>query len=203
MLCGAYLVACWGLQLAARFPLFGGWKTQWYQGYNVPLDAALATTDDGAFVLETTFGPSLQGAAVDELVVKLVLPEGASHITVEAPAMLGGVQETRTKRYTYVRGQCWGLHCSCGCYRAARDTAHSRPSLHRHSRCRYFDTPFGGRTVVALRTANYVDAAQGTVRVTYRMPAMFMLREPLLIAGAIFLLFASYSAVSRVNLSLK
>ena len=88
------------VQLAARFPLFGGWKTQWYQGYNVPLADVVQTADDGAFVLETTFGPSLRGAAIEELVVKLVLPEGASSITVEAPAMLGGVQETRSKRYT-------------------------------------------------------------------------------------------------------
>ena len=68
---------------------------------------------------------------------------------------------------------------------------------------RYFDTPFGGRTVVVLRSSNYVDSAQRPVRVTYRMPPFFMLREPLLVAGAIFLLFASYSVVSRVDLSLK
>ena len=27
----------WALfQIRPRFPVFGGWKTQWYQGYNVP-----------------------------------------------------------------------------------------------------------------------------------------------------------------------
>lgn len=30
------------LSLLTRFPLYGGWKTSWYQGYNLPTEVRTA-----------------------------------------------------------------------------------------------------------------------------------------------------------------
>lgn len=147
-----------------RFPLFGGWQTQWYQGFNVPLAQAVALRDDGSYALTVGFGPTLQNVVVDALEVKVVLPEGATNIQVSAPVQ---VSRSDSKRVTYL------------------------------------DTPWSGRTVVSLKTTNFVGAADGELTVTYNMPPMAMIREPIMLIVAFFTLFASYAILSRINLSLK
>ena len=91
-------------QLLARFPLFGGWKTQWYHGYNIPLEDAVSIDGTGGYSLALPFGASLQNAAVDQLRVKVVLPEGAHDITVESPH--ARVESSESRRYGYVWRRC-------------------------------------------------------------------------------------------------
>jgi hypothetical protein len=50
------------MEIEPRFPLFGGWKTQWYQGYNVPAQHFLATNADGSYTL--TFDANVPYAEV-------------------------------------------------------------------------------------------------------------------------------------------
>jgi len=84
----SYIFALWyGLcvgyeQLKARFPVFGGWKTQFYVGYSVPLSSVsfVDPMDSGRTHLRIPFGPSLLEAVVDSVTVKMVLPHGASNI---------------------------------------------------------------------------------------------------------------------------
>jgi len=75
------------LDMVPRFPLFGGWKTAFYMGYNLPLHNYLFkdVNDGSKYVLNTTFAVSTDDIVVDELVVRVILPEGSTNIEVHAP----------------------------------------------------------------------------------------------------------------------
>jgi len=77
------------LDIVPRFPLFGGWKTSYYLGYNLPLSQALFTdVNDGRYVLNFTFGVGLDDVVIEELVVRIILPEGAKNIEHYTPFTL-------------------------------------------------------------------------------------------------------------------
>jgi oligosaccharyltransferase complex subunit alpha (ribophorin I) len=50
--------------------MFGGWKTQWYQGYNVPSSTYLST-DGAQFVLKVPFGVPFETVTTDKIQVRL------------------------------------------------------------------------------------------------------------------------------------
>jgi oligosaccharyltransferase complex subunit alpha (ribophorin I) len=68
------------LELVPRFPLFGGWKTGFYMGYNLPLANYIFTdaSDSSRFVLNITFASDFEDVVVDDLAVRVILPEGMS-----------------------------------------------------------------------------------------------------------------------------
>jgi len=69
------------LELRPRFPLFGGWKTQYYMGYNLPTESCLFVDSKGDFLLNTTLIANWDsGMAIDEAEVQIIFPEGASNI---------------------------------------------------------------------------------------------------------------------------
>ena len=73
------------LLIETRFPLFGGWQTQFYIGYSVPTEVALFTAEDGRYKLKFDFFTLFEDVWVDEMETKVVLPEGATDIRVEVP----------------------------------------------------------------------------------------------------------------------
>lgn len=87
------------LEFKPRFPIFGGWKTQWYLGYSVPTHSVLSRSGD-KFKLETDFSTSLDGAAVDDLTLKVILPEGSTNIQVNLPFEVD--YQSQTTRQTYL-----------------------------------------------------------------------------------------------------
>lgn len=87
------------LDIEARFPLFGGWQTEWYLGYNLPTQGAL-TSAGGAFTLTMPLAITFPDSVTDEYVVKVVLPEGASDVNVQ-PA-LDMPQVDSFTRFTYL-----------------------------------------------------------------------------------------------------
>lgn len=95
------------LEFKPRFPLFGGWKSQWYLGYSVPLYSVL-THSGNKFKLEADFSTPVQGASVDDLTVKIVLPEGATNVQVNVPFSLDSISETT--RQTYLDTPAIGRH---------------------------------------------------------------------------------------------
>jgi len=87
------------LEVETRFPIFGGWNTEWYQGYNLPTEAVL-TQSQNTFRLEMPLGITFPDSVTDEFIVKVVLPEGASNMKVEP--VQGMAQVDEFSRFTYL-----------------------------------------------------------------------------------------------------
>lgn len=73
------------LDLRPRFPLFGGWKTHYKIGYNVPSYEYLYTSGDNYILKMRILDHVFDDVIVDELVVKVTLPEGVRNIVIETP----------------------------------------------------------------------------------------------------------------------
>ena len=73
-------------ELRPRFPLYGGWKTEFTFGYSLPLSSIL-TKGKGSNQLEASFTSPFDRVVVDDLTVKvrmskLPVPKGKSgHVT--------------------------------------------------------------------------------------------------------------------------
>ncbi|KAL4451280.1 hypothetical protein ABPG77_009352 [Micractinium sp. CCAP 211/92] len=90
------------VNLQPRYPLFGGWSTKFLFGWSLPLSKAVAKDSrTGRMVLTTQVAPSILDLVVDELTLKVVLPEGASNpvATTELPLSAGPTLETK---HTYL-----------------------------------------------------------------------------------------------------
>lgn len=73
------------LNLRPRFPLFGGWKTKYTVGYNVPSYEYLFHTGD-LYTLEMRLLDHIfDDMVIDELIVKIILPEGSKNIELSLP----------------------------------------------------------------------------------------------------------------------
>ena len=88
------------LTLRPRFPLFGGWKTRYVIGYNLPSYEYLFSEGNHYALKMRLLDHVFDTLVVDELVVKIILPEGASDIKLTTPYP---VQELpRTLHFTYL-----------------------------------------------------------------------------------------------------
>ncbi|EGC36843.1 hypothetical protein DICPUDRAFT_91755 [Dictyostelium purpureum] len=87
-------------KITPRFPLMGGWKNNFYTGYNLPIQNFLSVDSaDGSYHLNVTFGVGIDNIYVEDHQVKIILPEGATDIKVKSPFP---VTETREIRKTYL-----------------------------------------------------------------------------------------------------
>lgn len=66
------------LEIKPRYPLFGGWNTTWYHGYNADLGAYVHKAKSGKYVLNINFIENAQDMIVDKATVRVVLPEGST-----------------------------------------------------------------------------------------------------------------------------
>lgn len=82
------------LQIEPRYPLFGGWKTFFTIGYGLPLKDYLFQSEGKRF-LNISFGSPMNDLVVDELTVKVVLPEGSTDISVSVPFSVEQAEETK------------------------------------------------------------------------------------------------------------
>ncbi|XP_031839429.1 dolichyl-diphosphooligosaccharide--protein glycosyltransferase subunit 1 [Nomia melanderi] len=73
------------LNLRPRFPLFGGWKTRYIVGYNVPSYEYLFHTGDQYTLEMRLLDHVFDEMVVDELIVKIILPEGSKNIDLSLP----------------------------------------------------------------------------------------------------------------------
>eukprot|EP01088_Endostelium_zonatum_P017156 TRINITY_DN491_c0_g1_i1.p1 TRINITY_DN491_c0_g1~~TRINITY_DN491_c0_g1_i1.p1 ORF type:complete len:452 (+),score=84.22 TRINITY_DN491_c0_g1_i1:93-1448(+) len=90
------------LELIPRFPLFGGWKTEFYMGYNARLNTALGYEyNSGKYVLNITVLPQYEEELVyDDVEVRVIVPEGASGLELRAPFAVDA--QNIDKRLTYL-----------------------------------------------------------------------------------------------------
>ncbi|KAK3822688.1 MAG: Ribophorin I [Benniella sp.] len=88
------------LTLAPRFPIFGGWKTTFYTGYNVPLDGYLRRVPDSdKYILKVPVIVPLKDTSYDEIDIRVVLPEGAKKARVHMPYEVDFIGQSTTKTY--------------------------------------------------------------------------------------------------------
>lgn len=73
------------VELRPRFPLFGGWQTRYYTGYNVPAYQYLFNKDDDYILKMRLIDHIFDDFVIDKLNVKIVLPEGASNVQIRTP----------------------------------------------------------------------------------------------------------------------
>ena len=87
------------LEIGTRFPIFGGWKNEFYVGYSVPTETMLQIDEaTGRYTLRLDFFTNFQGVWVEDMELKIVLPEGSSNIDVQVPYQH---DRSDTIRYTY------------------------------------------------------------------------------------------------------
>ena len=81
-----------------RFPLFGGWKTHYVIGYNVPSYEYLFYSSDKHVLNMRLVDHIFDDMLVEETEVKVILPEGVSDIKVSAAnRLIGEVVQSRRR----------------------------------------------------------------------------------------------------------
>ncbi|XP_041836963.1 dolichyl-diphosphooligosaccharide--protein glycosyltransferase subunit 1 [Melanotaenia boesemani] len=73
------------VEVRPRFPLFGGWKTHYIIGYNLPSYEYLYTLGDQYALKMRLVDHVYDDQVIDHMTVKIILPEGARNIHVETP----------------------------------------------------------------------------------------------------------------------
>ncbi|KAF7724821.1 dolichyl-diphosphooligosaccharide--protein glycosyltransferase subunit 1 [Apophysomyces ossiformis] len=74
------------LEIKPRYPLFGGWNYTWYHGYNVDLPQFVHySKKTGKYILNVKFVENTNDMALDKVQLRVVLPEGATNIEIDAP----------------------------------------------------------------------------------------------------------------------
>lgn len=82
------------LEIEPRYPLFGGWKTSFTIGYGLPLKDFLYQAEGKRFI-NITFSSPLNDIVIENLTVKVVLPEGSKDISASVPFSVKQSQETK------------------------------------------------------------------------------------------------------------
>merc|ERR1712212_549819 len=93
------------VEIRPRFPLFGGWKTKYYLGYNVPAYQYLYSKGDKYILKMRVIDHVFDDFVVDKLTLKIVLPEGATGIDVKTPYGISRQQEENHKTYLDTTGR--------------------------------------------------------------------------------------------------
>ncbi|CAN4121306.1 unnamed protein product [Withania somnifera] len=86
------------LEIEPRYPMFGGWRTSFTIGYGLPLKDYLFSAEGKRF-LNISFGCPINELVVENLVVKVILPEGSKDISVSVPFP---VKESRATKFSHL-----------------------------------------------------------------------------------------------------
>ena len=73
------------LLLTPRFPILGGWKSNYDIGYNLPTKFHVKTNNKGNYMVNLTFGMPFKNILARNYTVKIILPESADNIKVNLP----------------------------------------------------------------------------------------------------------------------
>ena len=73
------------LVLTPRFPILGGWKSNYDIGYNLPTKFHVTTNNKGNYMVNLTFGMPYENMLSRNYTVKVILPESADNIKVKLP----------------------------------------------------------------------------------------------------------------------
>lgn len=93
------------LDLRPRFPLFGGWKTHYVIGYNIPSYEYLYYRENNYGLRLRFLDHLFDDMVVDELMVKIILPEGSRDMQLEAPYPVKRLEDTLVFTYLDTKGR--------------------------------------------------------------------------------------------------
>lgn len=93
------------VEIKPRFPLFGGWQTQYYMGYNLPSFEYLFTKGSKYVLKMRVVDYIYDDFVVDKLTVKVALPEGAKNIKIQAPFAVTEAPQELHKTYLDTKGR--------------------------------------------------------------------------------------------------
>jgi oligosaccharyltransferase complex subunit alpha (ribophorin I) len=88
------------LDLRPRFPLFGGWKTHYVVGYNVPSYEYLFYKGDLHVMNMRLIDHLFDDMLVEDAEIRVILPEGVSNIELSTPYPVK--RESNGKHFTYL-----------------------------------------------------------------------------------------------------
>jgi len=91
--------------LRPRFPLFGGWKTHYKLGYNVPSYEYLFQSGDQFALKMRLLDHAFDNMVVEELVTKIILPEGVTDVQLSTPYPVERQPDTQHPTYLDTRGR--------------------------------------------------------------------------------------------------
>jgi oligosaccharyltransferase complex subunit alpha (ribophorin I) len=93
------------LDLRPRFPLFGGWRTHYTIGYNVPSFEYLFHSGDQYLLKMRVIDHVFDDMVVDEIVTKIILPEGSKNLKLITPYSVERLQDTLHFTYLDITGR--------------------------------------------------------------------------------------------------
>lgn len=93
------------LNLRPRFPLFGGWKTHYVIGYNVPSYEYLFNYGDEYLLRMRLLDHVFDDMVVEELVTKIILPEGSHSIKLNTPFSVNRLPDSLHFTYLDTKGR--------------------------------------------------------------------------------------------------
>jgi len=93
------------LELRPRFPLFGGWKTHYVVGYNLPSYEYLYNSGDEFVLKMPLIDHIVDNMVVDEAQIRIILPEGATDIELDTPYAITRLADTLHFTYLDTRGR--------------------------------------------------------------------------------------------------
>jgi len=78
------------VEIKPRYPILGGWGSDYELYYNMPLKGTLKAAEDDSslYVLNVTFAHSFPSIYAQKIETRIVLPEGAHDIKLQAPQLL-------------------------------------------------------------------------------------------------------------------
>ena len=66
------------LDITPRYPMYGGWKYKWHQGYDAPLSTFQQSLGNNRYSLQLPFTAPIMDMLVENMAVSIILPEGAT-----------------------------------------------------------------------------------------------------------------------------
>jgi len=88
------------LDLRPRFPLFGGWKTHYVTGYNVPSYEYIFYKGDQHVLNMRLIDHIFDDMLVEEVEVRIILPEGVTNLELSTPYTM--TRQEDTLHFTYL-----------------------------------------------------------------------------------------------------
>uniref|UniRef100_A0A915EKT7 Dolichyl-diphosphooligosaccharide--protein glycosyltransferase subunit 1 n=1 Tax=Ditylenchus dipsaci TaxID=166011 RepID=A0A915EKT7_9BILA len=93
------------VDLRPRFPLFGGWRTNYVLGYNIPTSGFLYSQGSEFGLKMRLLDHLFENAVVEKLKVKIILPEKSKNIKLVTPYSVKRLPDEVHKTYLDVEGR--------------------------------------------------------------------------------------------------